>query len=436
MKHPYRIAGLVGLLALAILLWMRAGRTPPPLPQIPLDGASTEIVDAVNTAKARVSDDPYSADAWGGLGDLLSANGFPTQAIECYSNAAEFDSASPRWHYLQAVENLRSGRSRDAIPLLIRASQHIRTRDEALIVNYDLTIVLIEEGLLDDAGVSLKAFAKLDGENDRTGYLRALLARARGETNDAQRELEQLLHSPRFAKRAHRLLAALSEPGRAQQLIATSETLPPDSPIPNPFTRHLASLRVESTNKLEGYIRLLHQDPDAALEHLRHIAADSTDSEYSSTLGQALMQRGRSREAIEAFRQAIRINPKHALARMMLGDLLELQSHAEPQGNASEKLLDEAFEQVSAALRLQPNLGHAHVVRGRVFMDRKQNAEAIAAFREAVTCQPGIAAMHRELGEALARSGDIAAGVASLETAAMLDPNDERIRAALAKWKR
>jgi tetratricopeptide (TPR) repeat protein len=436
MRHPSRIAGLVALLALVIVLWVRASRTPPPMPDIPLDGASAEIVDAVNGAKARVLDDPYSADAWGGLGDLLSANGFPMQAIICYSHAAELDPAAPRWHYLQAFESLRSGRSRDAIPLFTRASQLTLSREEASTVNYDLIIVLIEEGLLDDAAVRLRAFAKLDGESDRTGYLRALLARARGDQDDARRELEQLLHSPRFAKRAHRLLAALSEQDRAQKLIAVSETLPPDAPVPNPFTQHLANLRIESMNKLEGYIRLLQHDPDEALTYLRHIAADATDAEYPSTLGQALMQRGQRREAIEAFRQAIRLNPNHALARMMLGDLLELQSHAEKQETVAAKMLDEALEQASAALKLQANLGQAHIVRGRVFWNRKQPAEAIAAFREAVTCQPGIAAMHRELGEALAESGDVASGVASLETAAALAPNDERIRTALAKWKR
>lgn len=436
MNRPVRLFILLALIAVvAVAVWY-ALRPVPPMPDIPLDGATPELVEAVNAAKAKVLEDPHSAEAWGGLGEVLGVNGFHVQAIICYENAAGLDSSSARWPYLQSNECIQAGRPRESIPLLTRAAENTRDRAELATIRYALCGVLIEEGYLDEAAARLRDFTAIEGDGDRSSHIRGLLARARGNREEAKRELEPLLKSPHLARRVHRILAELSDPARSRELQAAVEKLPPDTPFPNPFTASMGALRVESPNRLGEYMRLLQKDPDEALEYLRHIAVDAKDSEYPSTLGQALMQRGQWSEAADAFRHAIRLNPNNALAHMMLADSVETLARTEKQPEAAAKLLDEAMSEADAALKIQASLGQAHVVRGRVFRARKQTAESIAAFREAVTCQPEAAAMHRELGEALAESGDVRAGVASLETAAMLAPDDDAVRAALAKWKK
>lgn len=425
-------------LALGFVAWrVHLARTRPAMPEIPLEGAAPELVDAVNAAKARVDDDPHSAEPWGHLGDLLGVNGFHTQAIVCFSHAADLDRDNPRWPYMQANENLQAGRPREAIPLLQLAADRIRTRDESLTIRYALSGLLIEEGFLDEAAVRIREVASLDGEGDRSIYLRALLARSRGERDESRRGFERLLQSPAYARRAHRILAELSDPARSQQLLAAAEKLPRDAPYPDPFTAGMGSLRIGAKHGLDEYFQLMQQSPSDALAYLRHIARDASDSEIPFTLGQTLAQRGEWDDAADAFRHAVRLDSRNAQALMLLGEALEAKARTlDKNPDAAAELFEEAIRRAEAALRLQANLGQAHSVRGRALVKRKRIPEAIAAFHEAVTCQPESAAFHRELGEALAESGDVAAGLASLETAAKLAPEDARIRQAIEKWKK
>ena len=101
---------------------------------------------------------------------------------------------------------------------------------------------------------------------------------------------------------------------------------------------------------------------------------------------------GRHAEAIEAYREAVRLHPANAEARNNLANALSSVGH-----------LDEAREQLAIAVALRPeslqirqNLADTLQRLGRI-------EEAIAAYREAIRVNPGSAEIYNNMGIALRR---------------------------------
>ena len=442
---PRRVGFLiVGLIVLGLAggWWLWRDRTRPEFPIIPLEGASEELVEAVVEAKARVDLDPRSSEAWGHLADLLGANGFSEQAEVCYSHAARFDSTNPRWPYLQGDQAIVLGKTRDGIPLMRQAASLARTKDESQAISFMLAGILIEEGMLDDAAVAIADLSRVDADGRRTQYVKGLLELARGNRPAAIEHFTKLLQSPNIRRRAHRQLANLADaPARAAAYLADAEKFPPDEPWRDPFTSALGARRVPTSSPMETYLGLHQQgQADEALEYLKRVAADSTDPQIAFTLGSALAMKGDFATAAEAFRSAIRLDPNHAQALMMLGTALYTRGseiEKEPKGaERAAELYREAVEFCGRAVKRLASLGQAHAVRGRALRKLKRDREAIECFREAIACTPEAVDYHLELGVALAECGQVSEGVGHLEDALKLaPPADARPREALAKWK-
>lgn len=119
-----------------------------------------------------------------------------------------------------------------------------------------------------------------------------------------------------------------------------------------------------------------------------------------SNLGNALVRRGKTDEAIGQFQEAIRLKPDLVEAYTSLAVVLGMKGEL---GAASEMLQE--------AIRLKPDYAEAHYDLGIALERGGQPDAAIRQFQEAIRLKPGFVAAQRGLGHALRRrqqTGDAA----------------------------
>jgi general secretion pathway protein A len=119
---------------------------------------------------------------------------------------------------------------------------------------------------------------------------------------------------------------------------------------------------------------LLDEAVEAYREALR-INPGNASAHYN--LGLALYHKGLLDEAIQAYRQALRINPENVNAHTNLGIALYRKG-----------LLDEAIEAYHEALRINPQDALTHLNLGIALKDKGLAAEAAKAFEEFVKYAP------------------------------------------------
>ena len=110
-----------------------------------------------------------------------------------------------------------------------------------------------------------------------------------------------------------------------------------------------------------------------------------------NNLGDALMHTGGVSEAIEQFKQALKIKPNYAKAHYNLGTAL-IQT-----GRVSE-----AIEQFEQALQIKPDYAHAHNNLGGALMLKGRVSEAIEQFNQALQIKADFAEAQINLAKAQA----------------------------------
>ncbi|MBA4067689.1 MAG: hypothetical protein C0501_29090 [Isosphaera sp.] len=143
----------------------------------------------------------------------------------------------------------------------------------------------------------------------------------------------------------------------------------------------------------------IKHDPKYALAH--------------NNLGVALRDLGDVRGAVAAFREAVRLDPKLAVVHLNLGLVLHASGDVRGAVAASRE-----------AVRLDPKLAMAHDSLGAALFASGDVRGAVAASREAVRLDPTDAAAHRNLGAVLGAAGDVPGAVAASREAVRLDPKD------------
>jgi tetratricopeptide (TPR) repeat protein len=129
--------------------------------------------------------------------------------------------------------------------------------------------------------------------------------------------------------------------------------------------------------------------------------------------GNALLGVERIGDAERAYRQAIELDPKNAVAHNNLGWTLGLQGK-----------FDECLSEARKAIELRPNYADAHMTLATALRHKGQLDAAIAEFREAIKFGTDLPYVHMGLGNALSAQhrGDDEA-LHELEYAIKLDPN-------------
>lgn len=150
----------------------------------------------------------------------------------------------------------------------------------------------------------------------------------------------------------------------------------------------------------------------------RH-AIDVTTDNYAArfNLAAALEERGDSVEAARQLAEAVRIQPKFALARAELGQLLAKQGH-----------LEDALLQLREAVGLHPSDASLHYRLGTVLGEAGREREASAEFAEAVRLDPEDADAHYNLGISLANQGRIAESANEFAATVKRRPDDAYAR--------
>jgi len=128
-------------------------------------------------------------------------------------------------------------------------------------------------------------------------------------------------------------------------------------------------------------------------------------------------------DARKSFEAASKKNPSNFLA---LFDL----------GQACEKLGDKpaALAAYRAALAAKPDLDTAAAALSSMYIDAGQNDDALTVAKAGLANHPGSAALHENLGIALASRGDQDAALQELEAAVKAQPTEPMYHLTLAHW--
>ena len=156
------------------------------------------------------------------------------------------------------------------------------------------------------------------------------------------------------------------------------------------------------------------KDWPGLLEHAQAwTRAQSQDSMAWTALGEAYGQLKQTTKAIEAYQQALRINPEFAEAWDGLGD-----AYAQAGQTAT------AIEAYHQALRINPEYGEAWYNLGVVCSQASQTAKAIEAYHQALRINPEDAAAWNNLGTAYGQTDQTAKAIEAYQQALRINPED------------
>jgi Flp pilus assembly protein TadD len=148
---------------------------------------------------------------------------------------------------------------------------------------------------------------------------------------------------------------------------------------------------------------------------------DPKHASIHNNLGNALLARNNLNGAVASYREATRLAPANARAHNNLGNALRLK-----------KDLAGAIASGREAVRLDPKVAAAHNNLGNALRDANKPAEAVVHYREAVRLDPRYVTAHANLGLAVQLLGDLDGAVGSFREAVRLDPTYAPGHAALA----
>jgi tetratricopeptide (TPR) repeat protein len=239
-----------------------------------------------------------------------------------------------------------------------------------------------------------------------------------GKLPDALREASQAVSLAPHLASAHlnhaRILADLHEIAEARSEFSIACRLAPENPD---GYFYWSFLERESGNA---------EKESALLEKVVSLQPDNEKAFF--LLGRSLSEQFRSADAIAALRKALAINPRSSSALYMLSREVR---RTDPE---EAKKLDAEFQ----ATRERNARYEASKTIGNEAYQASINQnwpEAIRLLQSALkTCDDceAAASLHKNLGLALCRSGDLRTGISELRVSLQLNPNDPDVVKALA----
>src|SRR5262249_8559366 len=140
-----------------VLVWKQHHvESMPPPPEVALGGVDPAIRESIESARAKVLQEPRSAETWGLLGKLLRAPEFNDAAAVCFAQAEKLQPNNVRWPYLQG-EAFVMERPEAALPYLRRAVEiGDQTEPDNLVPRLRLAEALMAVGMHDEAETCLR----------------------------------------------------------------------------------------------------------------------------------------------------------------------------------------------------------------------------------------------------------------------------------------
>lgn len=283
-----------------------------------------------------------------------------------------------------------------------------------------LAEVLLQQGKRADAEKLVDQALKQSPADERLSTLRGTLALARGDVAAALAGYSKALAArPGYfnARMARALL--LVDLGRTEEAAPDVAQLAKDRP------------QDPRVNNLRAQFFAKRGDEQGARDAHREVTA-FLDAVPRDTLRQrtpallllggiahfALQQREKARTYLEDF---LRVEPRHAGARKLLGSILLAE------GNTPR-----AVSELEEALRLAPRDPEIHALIAAAYSNRRQYHTATRYLDQALKLSGGAPAMHAAMGLGLLGQGRMDLGVEHLEQALAKDPGNQQASVALA----
>lgn len=225
---------------------------------------------------------------------------------------------------------------------------------------------------------------------------------ALGQTDEAVKAYQRALEAkPDYGEARLRLSEAYAKAGRAAD--AERERAEALRVAPNE-----AGKRLLGENKLAEAIAELQKVPNKNAE--TYLLIGSAHLHLDAQPGASKDEHKTA--ALAAYREAVRLDPKHANAQFNLA-------------NAYSRLgrHEEAAEAFKQATRLRPDDSDAHFNLGNEYAQLKRDKEAVAAYQQAVKLNPSDADARLALGLLHAKNGDRAAALEQHEALKQLKPD-------------
>jgi len=181
--------------------------------------------------------------------------------------------------------------------------------------------------------------------------------------------------NPRDTKAHYLLGQAYLADGRAELALMEFKTI-------SKATFESKAQEKEFRNLTAQLYERFQQHTEALAEYALLIKLDPQNAEYHYAIGQLFEQLNKTEQAIFHYRQAINLNSKYAAAHAALGLIL-----------FRNKMMSEAKQEITTALKLEPDNTTALYYQGRLLRETKEYAPALAAFEKAARIRDGIQAV-------------------------------------------
>jgi len=228
----------------------------------------------------------------------------------------------------------------------------------------------------------------------------------------------------------------------------------------NPKTAYLTTIErnPESWMAHDNLGNILMQEGrvDDAIDHYRQALRIRPDSAKTAcNLGVALLQKGNTNEATACFQKAIAAKPDYAQAYNNLGNaLLKLRrvpeavacyrkaikidsGYADAHANLAGVLLDaghpfESISQYQQALKIHPDSPEIENSLGVAFLKTGKTDEAINHYQAALNLRPDYGEAHNNMGIALLKTGRVVDAVSEFQKAIATPPGHANAQNNLA----
>ena len=157
-----------------------------------------------------------------------------------------------------------------------------------------------------------------------------------------------------------------------------------------------------------------------AYDELINIDVPVVDWRRPLNRGNDLLRKGKPRQALEQFREALHIDPKQAQAHFHMGLALD-----------KLKLRDEAIEYYTKAIELNPQHAPAYNNFGIILGRQGKFDQAIEHFRKAVAADPVLHSAHSNWGKALMNLGKVDQAIEHFRKAIAINPKSASARTNL-----
>jgi len=159
------------------------------------------------------------------------------------------------------------------------------------------------------------------------------------------------------------------------------------------------------------------------LEHA--VEVNPRSARAHNELGGALLQAGKSGDAVRHFSEATHLSPDDPYLHFNLGKAFAAAGSGADAARAFQR-----------ALTLNPGFADAHDELGVLLFAAGRLTEAIAHLRKAVDLAPGSAVAHSDLGGALAQAGRRDEALLHIRRALAIDPGNTAAQENLARLTR